>query len=95
MEVATRNQYAHINTATSTLCKTGPGTLHNLIVSTRSTGIGSVTMYDGTSAAGTVIGILDSTNNFGDSTYDVAFTVGLFIVTAAATTPADVTVSFA
>jgi len=87
------NSFKRINTAASTLVKTGAGTLKSVTVNAKGTVASTVTVYDGTSAAGTVIAVIDSLNNVGSFAFDVGFATGLFIVTTGTVAP-DITVSY-
>lgn len=82
------NAYTHIATATSTQIKSAPGTLHALTVNT--TAAGTITIFDNTACSGPVIAILAASVATATYLYDVAFTTGLCVTTAAAS---DVTVS--
>ena len=69
------------NSTTVQTLKIGPGTLHRVIL-VRNGAIGgnTVTLYDNTSAAGTVIGQLSFGSSTGDTfEYDVDFDVGLTV----------------
>lgn len=85
---------AHITTATTTNPKSGPGFFFGLVVNT-AVGSGVITLYDNTSAAGTVIAILTYpatiTGNPGLIQYSRNLTTGLTIVTDSAF---DVTVMY-
>lgn len=86
------NAYNHKNIATNTttVVKSGPGVLHSLTINT--TAAGAITIYDNTSAAGTKVATIAASPAIGSTfTFDVAFAVGLTIVTAAAS---DITVSY-
>jgi hypothetical protein len=89
--IVSQNSYSNITTSASTLVKTGAGGLHSITINTKGA-TATATIYDGLTAAGTKIGTLDVSNP-GTYTFDVAFALGLFIVTAG-TTPADMTVSY-
>jgi hypothetical protein len=56
--------------------------LHTIVVGT--TAAGSITVYDNTAASGTILAVLKSSIAEGTFTFDVAFSTGLTIVTAAA-----------
>lgn len=73
---------AYISTATTTNIKTGVGTLKHIVVG--ETAAGAITVYDNTAASGDIIAVLKS--NIVEDTYifNVPFTVGLTVVTAAA-----------
>jgi hypothetical protein len=92
MKVEQRFGATHISTATTTLVKTGVGFLHLVNVNTKGTVASTITIYDNTSATGTVLAVIDSLNLSGGFVYDVAFSVGLTIVTTGTVAP-DVTVS--
>lgn len=78
----------HIATGTTTQVITGSGVLHTIVVNTAAAG--TITVYDETGSGTTnVIAILAATA-VGTHLYDIAFSTGLKIVTAAAS---DVTVS--
>jgi len=83
--------YTHISTTTTTTIKSGAGFVHNISVNTKGTAASIVTVYDNTTATGTVIGIIDSLNLSGLFLSDVAFATGLTIVTTGAP---DLTVSY-
>lgn len=72
----------YIATATTTTVKSGAGTLHAVIVG--ETAAGAITIYDNTAASGTIIGVLKASIAEGDYLFDADFSVGLTIVTAAA-----------
>lgn len=74
--------YANIATNTTTTVKGGAGFLHRIIVNT--TAAGAVTIYDNTAGSGTKIATLKSSIAEGSYEYNVAFSTGLTIVTAAA-----------
>lgn len=82
------NSFANIATATTTLVKTGAGNLH--LVSINTAAAGSVTLYDGLTAAGTKIAAINSATA-GTTTYDVRFATGLTVVTVGSI---DITVSY-
>ena len=84
--------YKHLTGATTMVLKYAPGTLHKIIVNTAGT---LCTIYDGASAAGNVIGILDTnktSGTIGSIAYDVPFFTGLTFVTTGATT--DLTIVY-
>ncbi len=85
--------YAHVGSAATTVIKTGPGVLHSITVNTLGTVASVITIYDNTSAAGSVIAIINSLSLFGPFVYDVKFTTGLTIVTTGTLAP-DVTISY-
>ena len=83
--------YLGIPTTSTTLVKSGAGVLHLINVNTKGTVASTVTIYDGLSATGTVIGIIDSLNLSGPFQFDVVFNTGLTIVTTGAP---NITVSY-
>ena len=89
------NTYYHIAGVGSYLIKKGGGWLHSLILN-NAVASGTVTIYDGTSASGSVIGIISLPATLLDSgpeptSYDISFQKGLFIVV---TTALDLTISY-
>lgn len=88
-------QYTHITLAapTTTVVKSGPGTLHSICVNAPATN-GVITIYDNTAASGSTIGTITTPASapLRCFAYDVAFWTGLTILTA--TSAQDLTVSF-
>jgi len=84
--------YARIATNASTAVKVGQGALHTISVNKVGAAANVCTVYDGLSAAGTVIAAVDTTAR-ASILYDVVFNIGLFIVTATGTA-GDITVSY-
>ncbi len=74
--------YKHITTATTTICKYGPGMLH--VVNFNNPTNNAVTIYNNTAASGEVIAVITpQTNNVPFvMDYHVGFSIGLTIVTA-------------
>lgn len=87
------NSFSNIITATTTAVKSSAGTLHTVCVNALGTVASTATLYDNTSASGTKIATLNTLAFLGCSTYDVAFTTGLTIVTPGTAAP-DLTISF-
>lgn len=82
--------YAHFNAVTAgTVVKSGPGFLHSVNIGDAGTSM-TVTVRDGVSVAGTVIGVYRVAGSF---VLDVKFNTGLF-VTITATVPGDVTLAY-
>lgn len=73
----------YISTATTTLVETGPGVLHTITIGGGT--LGTIAIYDGLTAGGTLIASFDATTPRGSYTLDINFSVGLTIVTGAAT----------
>lgn len=82
-KVEQRYTYASINTATTTVVKSGSGFLHQIRVLGGT--LGAITIYDNTAASGTVIVPTITPTAQGLLIEDVVFSTGLTIVTAAAT----------
>lgn len=74
--------YAYISTATTTQVKTGAGVLKAIVVGT--TAAGAIQIIDNTTGTTTNLGELKASVAEGVYTFNVAFTTGLRIVTAAA-----------
>lgn len=88
----TSPQYKYITGAATTVCKLSPGTLHRIIVNQAGT---LCTIYDQTSGAVPIMGILDTsktTGTIGSIEYECPFFNGLTIVTTGAGT--DITVIY-
>lgn len=92
--VEQRNSYANITTATTTTVKSGAGFLHRIQIN-KSVASATITIYDSLTATGTKIGTLtfgaSLLTDFPTAELDVAFSIGLTIVTSGAT---DITVSY-
>lgn len=80
---------AYIATATTTQVKSGAGFLHCITVNT--TAAGAISVIDNTSGSTVNIASLKASVAEGSYCYDVPFTTGLRIITAAAS---DITVSY-
>lgn len=79
----------NISTATTTVVKDGAGILHLITINGGT--LGAITVYDNNAGSGTKIATLDASADRRSYFYNVRFTTGLTIVTAAAT---DITVAF-
>lgn len=81
--LVSNNRFANITSATTTVLKYSAGVLGKLLIGNPA---GSVTIYDNTSAAGTIITTLDLTGVASATVMglDVAFNVGLTVVTSSA-----------
>lgn len=84
---------ANIATSTTTTVKSGAGVLHGINVNTKGTIASTATVYDNTSASGTILAILDTLSLSGWNQFDVTFSTGLTIVTTG-TSPSNITVSY-
>lgn len=90
-----KNQYVstNITTQTTTLVATGSGMLHTITFN-KPTATGTVAFYNGITAGGTLLGTITvpASPMPVTLTYDVAFAVGLTVVTGTATQ--DITISW-
>lgn len=87
------NSYRNITTATTTLVKSGAGTLRSVTVNALGTVASTVTLYDNTAGSGTKIATISSLSVLGTLTYEASFAAGLTVVTTGTVAP-DVTVSY-
>lgn len=85
--------FNNITTAATTVVKSGAGVVHTLTINSLGTVASVTTIYDNTAASGTKIATIDSLNLRGTVLYDVAFSVGLTIVTTGTIAP-DITVAY-
>lgn len=86
-------QFTHISTDTTTTVKGEAGFLGSIIVNTPALTTGTATVYDGDVATGDVIAVINTLLTQGSLDFNVRLKKGLTIVTAA-TTPADITVTW-
>lgn len=82
----------NITTATTTLVKTGRGTLGRIVVNTLGAG-SAIAIYDGLTAGGTLIATVSSAAQ-ASLAFGAAFVTGLCVVTSGGT-PANITVLYA
>ena len=87
------NDFANINTNTTTTVKSGAGVLKRIVVNKIGTSSNTCTIYDNTTATGTIIGTIDPVHTQMVFEYDVVFNTGLTIVTATGTA-ADLTIVY-
>ena len=86
------NTFTHISTSTTTNgIKSGAGTLSRIVINQTGTVASLITVYDNTTATGTVIAIIDGLSRTGNYDYECAFTTGLSIITTGTAAP-DITV---
>lgn len=85
--------YKRLNTVATTNVKAGAGLLHSVTINAKGTVASTITLYDALTATGTVIAVIDSLNNAGTFSFDVAFTVGLTAVVTGTIAP-DLTISY-
>lgn len=92
LAVVTRNKYLNITGATTTTVKSGPGRL-NAIVMNGGTSSTRITIYDNTTATGTLIATINPANSGPFYLqYNAEFSTGLTIVTIVSST--DITVLY-
>jgi hypothetical protein len=72
----------YIATATTTVVDTGAGVLHAINIT--ETAAGAITVYDNTAASGTILAVFKASIVENSFVLDVAYTIGLTIVTAGA-----------
>ena len=87
------NSFSNINTNTTTTVKSGAGVLKRIVVNKVGALLNTCTIYDNTTATGTIIGTIDLVHTQMVFEYDVVFNTGLTIVTATGTA-ADLTIVY-
>ena len=87
------NSFYNINTNTTSTVKSGAGVLKRIVVNKIGSSSNTCTIYDNTTAAGTIIGTIDPVHTQMVFEYDVVFNTGLTIVTATGTA-ADLTIVY-
>lgn len=85
--------YSHISTNTSTQVKSAAGYLMGISINTAGASANTITLYDNTSCATTVIGVIDGTVIGNVDLHGLKFATGLCITTATGTAP-DLTVVY-
>ena len=85
---------SHISTPGSYLIRSGAGWITGISVNSVSSGAGTLTCYDNTSATGTVIAVIDVSkgNPSPQTAAPWGFQIGFFIVLSANATGADITI---
>ena len=86
------NSFSNINTNTTSTVKSGAGVLKRIVVNKVGALLNTCTIYDNTTATGTIIGTIDPHTHMVFE-YDVVFNTGLTIVTATGTA-ADLTIVY-
>ena len=86
------NSFSNINTNTTTTVKSGAGVLKRIVVNQVGALSNTCTIYDNTTATGTIIGTIEPHVHMVFE-YDVVFNTGLTIVTATGTA-ADLTIVY-
>lgn len=87
------NSFSNINTNTTSTVKSGAGVLKRIVVNKVGASSNTCTIYDNTTATGTIIGTIDPVHTQMVFEYDLVFSTGLTIVTANGTA-ADITVIY-
>lgn len=94
-QLVTESASRNITTATTTVCKVSAGRLHKICLNSPSQQSGIVTVYDNTSATGTILATLQWIANNSQLpqaiNYDIPFSTGLTVVTSQAT---NITVAY-
>jgi hypothetical protein len=72
----------YISTATTTVVKSGRGTLGKIIIT--ETAAGAITVYDNTAASGTTLAVFKASVVEGSYEFNIRFLTGLTVVTAGA-----------
>lgn len=83
--------FINITASGTTVLKIGPGKLRRVVINNPGT-TSTLALYDNTSAAGTLIGTINTSSGPSSLGYDLDFNVGLTVVASA--TPGDSTVIF-
>jgi hypothetical protein len=86
-------QVNHISTNATTTVVSGTGILHTITINTKGASANTATVYDSTTASGTVLAVIDTTANVGTLIYNAPYANGITIVTATGTA-GDLTVTF-
>lgn len=87
-------KFANLLANATTIVKSGRGVLHCITINNAGASSNTCSVYDGLSASGTLIGVIDTVELNGRTLlYDVQFAVGLTIVIGTGTA-ADLTVSY-
>lgn len=88
-----RFKYSRQNTNTTGTLKSGKGVLKRVVIGVKGATANVLTLYDNTTASGTVIANIDTTVQPGDYDFDIVFDVGLSFQIATGTA-ADVTIVY-
>lgn len=95
LAVVSRNKFLNVHGAATTTVKSGSGRLHTLCLNNLSSG-GLITMWDNTSASGTLIASIVQAGGTSSSNscmvFDIEFSTGLTITTTVASN--DITVTY-
>jgi hypothetical protein len=85
--------YSHQSSNTSGNLKASAGVLHNVTINTKGATSNTLTLYENTTASGTVIAVIDTTAQIQTLNFDVSFSTGLSFALAGGTA-ADVTIGW-
>ncbi len=87
--------YAHLTAAGNYALSPNSCVLHSITVNNNTATAGTMSVYDGTSASGTPVAIINFAGSFfSTGLYDVICRQGISVVVSAITGTLDVTVSF-
>lgn len=89
---ASPNDYTHVDTNASQICKSGSGVFYTLTINTRGSAT-AASLYDSVTASGSLIAVIDTTLSTTAFIYNLKFENGLTIKTAGVTA-ADLTVAW-
>lgn len=92
MQLAT-SEYVYLSANGTTTAKSGAGVLRRVVIGSNGSILNTLTIYDNTTATGSIIALIDTTLQGGSFDFDVDFTTGLTLVLAGGTA-AHVTVIF-
>lgn len=87
------SSYVHLSANGTTTVKSGAGVLRRIVINTRGGITNTLTIYDNTTATGTVIGVIDTAAAGGEFGYELNFTTGLTVVLAGGVA-ADITIIY-
>lgn len=85
--------FSNITTATTTTVKSGAGVLHSITINALGTVASSTIVYNNTAGSGATIATINTLAGQESYIYDVAFSIGLTLVTTGTVAP-DITVSY-
>ena len=87
------SEYVYLSANGTTTAKSGAGVLRRIVVGTKGSLLNTLTVYDNTTATGSIIALIDTSEQVGSLNFEVDFTTGLTLVLAGGTA-ARVTVIF-
>lgn len=83
MNTAPKYSFTYISTATTTVVKSAPGLLSHIVVEGGTAG--TIVIYNNTAASGAIVASFDSTNALKEYPLPAECTIGITVVTSAAT----------